>query len=57
MHDDLDESHGLSVAVEDSVGTATMTVRHGPDTFTDVFLLVRVEGAWQIANKVYHRAG
>ena len=33
-------------------------VRHvvsGPDTFTDVFLLVLVNSEWQIANKAYHR--
>lgn len=25
------------------------------DTFTDIFLLVRVDGRWRIANKAYHR--
>lgn len=44
------------VDVEGSVGTATMTLDHGADTFTDVFLLVRVDGGWRIANKAYHRA-
>lgn len=34
----------------------TRTTReHGPDTFTDVFLLVRVDDGWRIANKAYHR--
>ena len=44
-----------SVEVHGTVGTATMTLIHRPDTFTDVFLLVHVDGAWKIANKVYHR--
>ena len=33
-----------------------MTLHHGADTFTDIFLLVRVDGSWRIANKAYHRA-
>ncbi|MGW5125539.1 nuclear transport factor 2 family protein [Streptomyces sp. NPDC004069] len=41
--------------VHGTVATASMTLRHGPDTFTDVFLLVRVEDGWRIANKAYHR--
>jgi hypothetical protein len=28
---------------------------HGADIFTDVFLLVEVDGKWRIANKAYHR--
>lgn len=44
------------VAVHGTVATATMTLRHGPDTFTDVFLLVRTDTGWRIANKAYHRA-
>lgn len=43
----------------DVVGTvagATMTLHHGPDTFTDVFVLLEVDGEWRIANKVYDRA-
>src|SRR3954447_13835037 len=43
----------------DVVGTvagATMTLHHGPDTFTDVFVLIEVGGEWRIANKVYDRA-
>lgn len=38
-----------------TVATARMTLRHGADTFTDVFLLVRADGGWRIADKVYHR--
>ena len=43
------------VHVDGTVGTATMTLQHGPDTFTDAFVLVRVEDEWRIANKAYHR--
>ena len=45
-----------SVDVEGSVATARMTLLHGDDEFTDLFLLVRDADRWQIANKVYHRA-
>jgi 3-hydroxyisobutyrate dehydrogenase-like beta-hydroxyacid dehydrogenase len=44
-----------AVDVHGSVATASMTLWHGTDTFTDVFLLVRVDGEWRIANKAYHR--
>lgn len=44
-----------SVDVHKTVATASMTLHHGSDTFTDVFLLVLVDGAWKIANKAYHR--
>ncbi|MFH8469282.1 nuclear transport factor 2 family protein [Streptomyces sp. NPDC017991] len=44
-----------TVDVHGTVATATMTLRHGADTFTDVFLLVRVDDRWRIANKAYHR--
>jgi 3-hydroxyisobutyrate dehydrogenase-like beta-hydroxyacid dehydrogenase len=44
-----------AVDVHGSVATASMTLRHGADTFTDVFLLVHVDGQWRIANKAYHR--
>ncbi len=32
-----------------------MTLRHGADTFTDVFLLIRADAGRWIANKAYHR--
>lgn len=32
-----------------------MTLAHGADPFTDVFLLVRTDDTWRIANKVHHR--
>ncbi|MDG4825024.1 nuclear transport factor 2 family protein [Asanoa sp. WMMD1127] len=44
-----------SVDVYGTVATATMTLWHGVDTFTDIFLLVRVDDRWRIANKAYHR--
>jgi hypothetical protein len=44
-----------AVAVHGTVATATMTLWHGADTFTDVFLLIRADGRWRIANKAYHR--
>jgi hypothetical protein len=49
LRDDAVDVHG-------TVGTASMTLRHGADTFTDVFLLVHVDGGWRIANKAYHRS-
>ncbi|KUJ67684.1 6-phosphogluconate dehydrogenase [Streptomyces albus subsp. albus] len=44
-----------TIGVHGTVATATMTLSHGPDTFTDIFLLVRADGSWRIANKTYHR--
>ncbi|MGW3989493.1 nuclear transport factor 2 family protein [Streptomyces sp. NPDC004830] len=44
-----------AVDVHGSVATASMTLWHGPDTFTDVFLLVRTGEEWRIADKAYHR--
>ncbi|MEU0655280.1 nuclear transport factor 2 family protein [Streptomyces albogriseolus] len=44
-----------AVDVHGGVATATMTLRHGADTFTDVFLLIRTDAGWRIANKAYHR--
>ena len=46
-----------SVRVHGTVASASMTLHHGTDTFTDIFLLVRDEGGWRIANKAYHRHG
>lgn len=45
-----------AVDVHGTVATASMTLWHGPDIFTDIFLLTHVNGNWRIANKVYHRA-
>jgi Putative lumazine-binding len=41
----------------DVIGTAAMvkaTLVHGRTTFTDYFVLLKVDGEWKIANKVYH---
>jgi 3-hydroxyisobutyrate dehydrogenase len=45
-----------SVQVNGTVAAAAMTLQHGDNTFTDLFLLVREADGWRIANKVYHRA-
>lgn len=45
------------VTVTGSVAAAVMTLHHGPDTFTDMFVLLELEpGVWRIANKAYHRS-
>jgi hypothetical protein len=44
-----------AVEVPGTVAAATMTLRHGGNTFTDLFLLVREADGWRIANKVYDR--
>ncbi|EFL27830.1 putative dehydrogenase [Streptomyces himastatinicus ATCC 53653] len=46
-----------AIDVHGTVATATMTLVHGADTFTDIFLLIRVDDSWRIANKTYHRHG
>jgi 3-hydroxyisobutyrate dehydrogenase-like beta-hydroxyacid dehydrogenase len=43
------------IVVAGSVASASMTLYHGDSTFTDMFVLVRTESGWRIANKVYHR--
>lgn len=43
----------------DISGNAAMvkaTLVHGPTTFTDYFVLLKADGAWKIANKVYSSA-
>src|SRR5687768_2939993 len=53
-----DESSRTRVVdVIDKVGTAAMvkaTLKHGATTFTDYFVLLKSDGKWLIANKVYH---
>ncbi|MET3425122.1 hypothetical protein BJ973_004334 [Actinoplanes tereljensis] len=44
-----------AVDVHGTIATASMTLRHGADTFTDTFLLIRIDKRWRIANKTYHR--
>ena len=46
-----------TIDVVDITGTAAMvkaTLVHGTTTFTDYFVLLKVDGEWKIANKVYH---
>ena len=45
------------IDVIDLIGTAAnakATLVHGAVTFTDYFVLLKVDGVWKIANKVYH---
>jgi hypothetical protein len=45
------------IDVIDASGTAAMaraTLKHGTTTFTDYFVLLKSDGRWLIANKVYH---
>lgn len=46
-----------TVDLIDKIGSAAMvkaTLKHGATTFTDYFVLLKVDGRWLIANKVYH---
>jgi hypothetical protein len=42
-----------SIDVSGTAAMARATLVHGATTFTDYFVLLKVEGAWKIANKVY----
>ena len=45
------------IDVIDKSGSAAMvkaTLKHGATTFTDYFVLLKSDGKWRIANKVYH---
>ncbi|MFL6114566.1 MAG: nuclear transport factor 2 family protein [Catenulispora sp.] len=44
------------VSVSGTVGTARMTLAHGDDVFTDVFVLIRVDDARRSANTANHRS-
>lgn len=41
------------VEVSGSAAMASATLVHGATTFTDYFVLLKVNGNWKIANKVY----
>jgi hypothetical protein len=41
------------VDVSGTAALAKATLVHGPITFTDYFVLLKVNGEWKIANKVY----
>lgn len=50
-------SRRRTIDVVDISGSAAMvkaTLKHGATIFTDYFVLLKVDGAWRIANKVYH---
>lgn len=52
-----EDTRRRQIDVIDVSGTAAMakaTLVHGPVTFTDYFVLLKVDGTWKIANKVYH---
>ena len=42
------------IDVSGTAAYAKATLAHGPVTFTDYFVLLKVHGHWKIANKVYH---
>lgn len=42
-----------SIDVEGTAAMAKATLVHGATTFTDYFVLLKVDGEWKIANKVY----
>lgn len=42
------------IDVDGDAAAAKATLVHGALTFTDYFVLLKVDGAWRIANKVYH---
>lgn len=42
-----------SVDVSGAAAMVKATLVHGTTTFTDYFVLLKVDGAWKIANKVY----
>ncbi len=45
------------IDIVDVTGTSAMakaTLKHGATTFTDYFVLLKSDGKWLIANKVYH---
>lgn len=42
-----------SVDVSGTAAMARATLVHGATTFTDYFVLLKVDGVWKIANKVY----
>lgn len=42
-----------SVSVSGTAAMVKATLVHGATTFTDYFVLLKVDGTWKIANKVY----
>lgn len=54
----VDEStrqrHIDTIDISGTAASAKATLVHGEVTFTDYFVLLKVDGEWKIANKVYH---
>ena len=48
------QRHIDHIDVSGTAAYAKATLVHGSVTFTDYFVLLKVDGNWQIANKVYH---
>ena len=42
-----------SIEVSGTAAMAAATLVHGATTFTDYFVLLKIDGDWKIANKVY----
>ena len=45
-----------TVQLSGTAAMASATLVHGPTTFVDYFVLLKVNGEWKIANKVYSAA-
>jgi len=45
-----------SIDISGRAAMAKATLVHGATTFTDYFVLLKVDGVWKIANKVYSTA-
>jgi hypothetical protein len=43
-----------SIDVSGTAASAKATLVHVPITFTDYFVLLKIDGVWKIANKVYY---
>ncbi len=43
-----------AIDISGTAATAAATLVHDPVTFTDYFVLLKVDGEWRIANKVYN---
>ena len=55
--DEASRTRGIdSVHISGTAAMAGATLVHGATTFTDYFVLLKVNGEWKIANKVYSAA-
>lgn len=48
------QRHIDMIEVSGTAAIVKATLVHGDVTFTDYFILLKVDGDWKIANKVYH---